>query len=140
MTSPQFDWKALSPMKREELLHALAAWVDWLQQTYETWVKLPPCWPEHEALRAELMFFKVMHEEAMHSQGGYEGVNWHAMMRNAAQQWEQLASCKHEVRAWRTGRGADYDQRLKQHLKQAIEASVKAGPGPAPAIRRPHQY
>lgn len=120
-----WDWDQLDPGARRREWEDLAAWVALLQEDYEPWVKLPACWPRHEALRSELAFFKGWHEEVIRGGDGYDGTSWHSHLRDAAEAWQVLADCQHEEKPWRRGSRAD-PEAVRQHLEIAMRAR---GPG-----------
>lgn len=118
-----WDWDRLDPVARRQQWGKLASWVAWLQEHYESWVKLPPCWPRHEALRSELAFFKGWHEEVMRGGDGYDGTSWHSHLRDAAEAWLAVADCQHEDKPWRRGSRAD-PEAVRQHLEIAVRGSA----------------
>ena len=93
MADAKWDWRRLSRQEQTARWEILAKWVAWLQETYEEWVTLPDCWPRHEALRAELEFFRAWHTEILDRGTPSEGTIWHASLRSAADAWEALSSC-----------------------------------------------
>ena len=115
------NWQRLPPAARRQQWQRLADWVGWLQDNYQPWVKLPPCWPRHEALRSELNFFQQYYEEVLNGETGYEGTSWHAQLRAAAIEWEKLAGCRHDDSPWRTARPPDYDRSFEKHLAIAMD-------------------
>jgi hypothetical protein len=124
MTDARPDWSRLSPAERQARWTALVGWVTWLQDTYEAWVKLPECWPRHEALRRELEFFRAWHQD-IEDDGTdpYDGTNWHASLRSAALAWQDLANCRHEAEPWRHADRLE-SELFRQHLKVAMEATA----------------
>jgi|SRR5579859_7158891 len=120
-----WDWDRLDPGARRRQWESLGAWVAWLQEHYEPWVKLPACWPRHEALRSELAFFQGWHEEVMREGDGYGGASWHSHLRDAAEAWQVLADCQHEEKPWRRGSRAD-PEAMRRHLEIAMRGR---GPG-----------
>lgn len=120
MPEARWNWARLSRQERTARWEVLAAWVAWLQETYEAWVTLPECWPRHEALRSELEFFRAWHAEIMERNEPREGTDWHATLRAAAAAWTELADCTHEDRPW-----VEADRfrgpRFQHHLRAARE-------------------
>ena len=106
MTTSEWDWTSLGPAELKQRWQSLATWVRWLLEHYSTWVKLPPCWPRHEALRSELEFFRAWHAQLLEDGDATEGTNWHSSLRSAATAWMDLADCEHDTQfSRRTGRG-----------------------------------
>jgi len=94
---PLWVWDGLPDDQYVVLWREFAAWVAWLEDAYGTWVKLPPCWPLHEALRTELSMFWYWHNEIMTTeQNPVTGIAWHNDLRNSALAWQELAGCAHE--------------------------------------------
>jgi hypothetical protein len=92
-----WDWNGLDSAGYQGRLRDLASWVSWLVGTYEDWVELPPCWPLHESLRAELAFFCYWHRRiARIGRDPSEGIRWHLSMRLAATRWRAVGACRHE--------------------------------------------
>lgn len=114
-----WDWDQLDPIARRRHWEELASWVAWLQEHYDPWVKLPPCWPRHEALRSELAFFKGWHEDILRGGDGYDGTTWHSHLRDAAEAWKVLADCQHEEKPWRRGSRSS-PEAVRQHLEVAM--------------------
>lgn len=94
---PPWVWDELSAEDHEATWREFSAWVGWLEQEYGTWVRLPPCWPLHEALRAELAMFWYWHGDVMTVvDDPVTGIAWHNDLRQSALAWQQLADCDHE--------------------------------------------
>jgi hypothetical protein len=127
MAETSWDWSQLPVQDRSARWMTLVKWVRWLQEIYEPWVKLPECWPRHEALRSELEFFRAWREDIMKSGTPSDGTYWHSSLRNAAAAWEQLANCTHEERPWRTDRRNQTD-RFREHLQVAMASNAIAAP------------
>lgn len=125
-TVAPLDWHRLSPVARRERWLSLAAWVEWLVDAYDPWIKLPDCWPRHESLRSELASFQAWHDEILRSGTGYDGTYWHAQLRTAASAWEELEHCRHEETPWRAGRTSSPASR--EHLDIAMRETT-SGPG-----------
>lgn len=122
LAESRWDWQKLGRQERAIRWELLAAWVAWLQETYEEWVKLPDCWPRHEALRSELDFFRAWHAGLIESGTPSEGISWHSALRSAAPAWGALSSCTHEERPWVTAdrfRGPTF----QSHLRIARDAN-----------------
>jgi hypothetical protein len=100
MAGSKWDWSKLGRQEVAVRWDLLTAWVAWLQETYEEWVKLPDCWARHEALRSELEFFRAWHAEVMDSGTPSEGTYWHSSLRNAAVAWAALSTCTHDEQPW----------------------------------------
>jgi hypothetical protein len=93
---PPWVWDELPDDAVRERWRALVAWVQWLEDAYQPWVVLPPCWPEHEGLRHELALFWYWHAWlTTTATDPVAGVRWHADLRNAAAAWRELATCGH---------------------------------------------
>jgi hypothetical protein len=121
MTTNEWNWTRLSPAELQERWRVLAAWVGWLQDHYAPWVKLPPCWPRHEALRSELEFFRAWHTQLLEDGDAVEGTNWHSTLRSAASAWVELSDCEHDSQfTRRSGRGGSEES--QRHLAEAIRA------------------
>lgn len=110
-----WDESDLGPKVWEDHLKGLATWVSWLQESYR-FVKLPPCWADHEGLRIELeafwcqwitFFAPVMADHLQAAAGGV--VAWHDYLRRAAADWQQrYAACEHaSVHIDQIGRGRE---------------------------------
>lgn len=94
---PLWVWSDLSPEDYEQTWREFSSWVGWLEQEYASWVRLPPCWPLHEALRVELAMFWYWHGDVMTTvDDPVTGIAWHNDLRQSAQAWQQLADCDHE--------------------------------------------
>ncbi len=96
---PPWNWLELSDQERQVELEDLAEWVAELQQAYGRWVRLPPCWPCHRALRDELAVFWYWRQRL--NEGAdvppEEAVRWHQSLRTSAQAWaEAYGGCHHE--------------------------------------------
>lgn len=127
----KWDWQKLGRQERAVRWEMLSTWVAWLQETYEEWVKLPECWPRHEALRSELEFFRAWHADLVDSGTPSEGIDWHSSLRAATPAWATLAACTHEDRPWVSAdrfRGPTF----QNHLRFARE-------GGRPATRQPER-
>jgi hypothetical protein len=119
MTTSEWDWSTLSQTELDRRWQTLAGWVSWLQDNYTPWVKLPPCWARHEALRAELEFFRAWHTQLLEDGDATEGTSWHSSLRSAASAWMAVADCEHDSQfTRRSGRG-DTDQ-VRRHLQEAM--------------------
>lgn len=95
--SPPWVWDRLSDELHAETWRRFADWVAWLEEAYPPWVVLPDCWPAHEGLRTELVFFWYWHRWLMTSSANpADGVRWHAELHRAAPAWRELATCAHE--------------------------------------------
>ncbi len=96
---PHWNWRELSERQRREEIEELAEWVADLQEAYGRWVRVPPCWPLHRALRAELAIFWYWRERLDESPDALpeEAVRWHQSLRVSAQAWaEAYGGCRHE--------------------------------------------
>lgn len=116
MAETKWDWKRLSRQERTARWEILTTWVAWLQETYEPWITLPDCWPRHEALRAELEFFRAWHAQIMEQGGPSEGTDWHSSIRAAAEGWTKVATCTHDERPWvddQRFRGSTFQQHFR---------------------------
>jgi len=136
----QWDWRRLPAAAQRARWAELAAWVEWLQDNYQSWVRLPPCWPRHEALRSELVFFKAWREDVLLAGSGYDGVNWHSQLRAAAVEWEPLVDCRHEDAPWNAVRSPEYAAAFSQHLAIASNQqpeSQRENRGPPSQPARP---
>lgn len=92
-----WNWEGLDAAALELKWRDLVQWVEWLQGTYQEWVKLPACWPSHVALRTELCLFRYWHLLAFEgSPHPAEGLRWQRELRQAAEAWRQFSDCKHE--------------------------------------------
>jgi hypothetical protein len=118
MSTTEWDWKRLSPPELQDRWRSLAAWVRWLQDNYGTWVKLPPCWPRHEALRSELEYYRAWHLQLLADGDATEGTSWHSSLRAAASAWSELADCDHDSQFTRRSRGDSEEAR--RHLARAM--------------------
>lgn len=116
----EWDWTGLGPHELELRWRRLARWTDWLQEHYGHWVKLPACWPLHEALRAELEFLRSWHHQILDDGDGSEGLSWHNSLRTAAASWMVLADCRHEETPWRAAKQRD-NAVGQHHLAAAIQ-------------------
>jgi hypothetical protein len=96
LSLPACDWSGLSPLELEEAWHELAAWVERLRHAYQPWVQLPDCWPLHEPLRSELLYFMSWQKRALTGEDPEDGVRWHSEIRRSAESWARLAFCDHE--------------------------------------------
>ncbi len=100
--SPQFppwNWSRLAAPERQAALADLADWVVDLQEAYGRWVRLPPCWPCHRGLRAELAAFWYwrQHLDRSPTAAADEAVRWYQALRLSAQAWaEAYGGCRHE--------------------------------------------
>lgn len=93
---PPWVWDNLPPEVHQRRWQNLVAWVQWLEEAYAPWVILPPCWPAHEGLLAELILFWCWHDWLMHEETDpVAGLRWHAELRRAADAWRQLSTCDH---------------------------------------------
>ncbi|TMC01060.1 MAG: hypothetical protein E6J41_33630 [Chloroflexi bacterium] len=96
---PPWNWTQLTGAMRRAEFEALAEWVADLQQAYGRWVRLPPCWPCHRALRTELTAFWYwrQHIDTGANATPEESVRWHQSLRMSAQAWaEAFGGCRHE--------------------------------------------
>jgi hypothetical protein len=134
MSEHRWDWSRLDPAARRQRWDSLVQWVSWLVENYDPWVKLPECWPRHEALRSELAFFQEWHREVVESGDPYDGTSWHSSLRSAAEAWTLLSTCRHEERPWRVGK-ATSSEAFQRHLAAAIEADDAREPESAPISR-----
>jgi hypothetical protein len=109
----------------------LAEWVNWLQEAYQPWVVLPPCWPVHDGLCAELKLFWYWHRWTL---GGsatpVDAIRWHSDLRHSATAWRELAACTHDAPL--RHRAEFEDQRRSRSAAFVIQAhthrpSVEAG-------------
>jgi hypothetical protein len=123
MAEYKWDWQKLSRQERTARWEILVTWVTWLQESYEAWVKLPVCWPRHEALRSELEFFRAWHVSLIESGTPSEGTDWHSSLRAAAAAWEELAGCGHEERPW-IDESRFRGQTFQNHLRIAREGNL----------------
>jgi hypothetical protein len=123
LAGPPWDWSDLAPSEVEEAWRELAIWVEQLRRDYRAWVTLPECWPLHEALRSELLYFMYWQKRVVHvGDDPEEGVRWHGELRRAAESWAKLATCDH-TDATMPWPGVGEDQRravLARHLRQAV--------------------
>lgn len=126
---PPWVWDQLDEETRRDTWQRFAQWVDWLQETYEPWLVLPPCWPLHEALRVELAMFWYWHRYVMTSTANPpEGVRWHNEFRRSAAAWRELANCSHEEPVhYRRQLAEQRRGRHQEYLNQAIAAGGDAG-------------
>lgn len=96
---PPWNWRELAEPERRIELEELAEWVADLQEAYGRWVRLPPCWPAHRALRDELAVFWYWRHRLDESPDAApeEAVRWHQSLRASAQVWaEGYGGCRHE--------------------------------------------
>jgi len=96
---PPWNWRELSDQERQVELEDLAEWVADLQQGYGRWIRLPPCWPRHRALREELAIFWYWRQRLDEAADvpPEEAVRWHQSLRTSAQAWaEAFGGCHHE--------------------------------------------
>ncbi|MDQ6772131.1 MAG: hypothetical protein M3024_03955 [Candidatus Dormibacteraeota bacterium] len=127
---PPWDWRAFGADQIEAEMEELAEWVDRLQQRYRM-VKLPPCWPCHDGLRFELIFFWYWEEQIVEAAvSAEEGVRWHDQLRRAAPAWaETYLGCDHQ------GRKLDEEaqplttlaQERAAHSRNALERQLRLG-------------
>ncbi len=124
---PVWVWDSLPDDVRADLFAKVAAWVEWLEATYEPWVTLPACWPLHEALRVELTMFWMWHRLVSSTiTTASEGVRWHHELRRSAGSWRALADCLHEPPTrHRTLLAQARRQRTHEYLKQAIASPAE---------------
>lgn len=123
MTASEWDWTRLGPAELRKRLRSLATWVVWLQEHYAAWVRLPPCWPRHEALRSELEFFHAWHSQLLEDGDATEGTSWHSALRSAASAWMELSDCEHDTQfTRRTSRGNV--EAFQRHLADAMREGV----------------
>lgn len=130
LATTEWDWARLDIGERERRWDALVAWTGWLQEHYAAWVTLPPCWPRHEALRAELEFFRSWHAQLLDDGDGSEGVSWHASLRAAATAWKDLADCEHDaqfVRRTERGGGGEFQRHLAEATRSRPSVRPKRG-------------
>lgn len=125
----------LGPEVWAERLTALAGWVSWLQEAYR-FVKLPPCWTDHEGLRIELeafwcqwitFFAPVMPNQLQATAGAMLG--WHDLLRRASADWQQrYAACEHtSVHIDQVGRGRqEFHERSVPFVRRAVEHEREA--------------
>lgn len=109
---PPWNWSELTEQERQEELEELAEWVADLQEAYGRWVRLPPCWPLHRALREELVVFWYWRERLDDSPDvpPEEAVRWHQSLRASAQVWaESFGGCRHESLS-------EVDERRDEHM------------------------
>jgi hypothetical protein len=96
---PPWNWSEMPGPRRRAELDDLAEWVADLQQAYGRWVRLPPCWPCHRALREELTVFWYWRQrlDDAPEAGAEEAVRWHQSLRTSAQAWAEIyGGCRHE--------------------------------------------
>jgi hypothetical protein len=96
---PPWNWREMSEQERSDELEELAEWAARLQEAYGRWVRLPPCWPLHRALREELMAFWYWRQRLDEAPDAApeEAVRWHQSLRASAQVWaESYGGCRHE--------------------------------------------
>jgi hypothetical protein len=94
-----WNWTHLSEPVIQSELDELAAWVADLQQAYGRWVRLPPCWPCHRALREELAVFWYWRQrlDTAADAAAEEAVRWHHSLRVSAETWtEAFGGCRHQ--------------------------------------------
>jgi hypothetical protein len=120
---PPWNWTELAPSELEEAWRELALWVEEVRREYRAWVTLPDCWPLHEPLRSELLYFMYWQRRIVQvGDDPEEGVRWHGELRRAAEYWARLATCDHGADGpWLTV--ASEPQRraaLSSSLQQAI--------------------
>jgi hypothetical protein len=119
-----WDWSRLTAPEVDEAWRELAIWVEFLRGEYRPWVRLPDCWPLHEALRSELLLFMHWQQRIVHlGQDPEEGVRWHSELRRAAEAWACLATCVHGARE--RGPAAAEERRrlvLAANLGQAVRS------------------
>lgn len=108
-----------------------AEWVAWLESAYAPWVLLPPCWPAHTGLAAELKLFWYWHRWTQTGQASpADAVRWHSELRHAASAWRELATCSHEppVRH-RQAIARDRRRRTKDFVDRAMRREFEAEAG-----------
>jgi hypothetical protein len=127
MAASEWDWAALAQSERDQRWRRLSAWVIWLQEHYSAWVKLPPCWPLHEALRSELEFLRAWHDGLIENGDGAEGLSWHSSMRSSAAAWAELSDCKHSDQPWRRSSRGDNEE-YRRHLAAAMREKPASRP------------
>jgi hypothetical protein len=96
---PPWNWREMSVQQRASELDELSNWVAELQESYGRWVRLPPCWPAHHALRDELAAFWYWRQrlDGSDSAAPEEAVRWHQSLRSSAQAWAEVyGGCNHE--------------------------------------------
>jgi hypothetical protein len=131
---PPWVWEVLHTDEQEQSWRRHVAWVEWLQDAYEPWISLPPCWPAHEGLRTELRMFWYWHRWVMTSaMDPRDGVRWHDALRAAARAWSDLAGCSHQsplrhvgdLRRERRERVADHVRRQLASPESAVVQEVR---------------
>lgn len=125
LSGPPWDWSLLTAPELEEAWRELAIWVEQLRREYRLWVTLPECWPLHEPLRSELLYFMYWQKRLIHvGDDPEEGVRWHGELRRAAEAWGRLATCDH-TESSNPWPAAGEEQRravLARNLRLAIDA------------------
>ena len=97
--SPPWNWAALTEEERIAELDDLAEWAAELQQGYGRWVRLPACWPCHQALLEELKVFWYwrLRLDQNPESTPEDAVRWHHNLRAAADAWAwAFAGCQHQ--------------------------------------------
>lgn len=97
---PAWNWSKLTEDDRRVEFRDLADWVADLQVTFGRWVRLPPCWPSHRALRDELAAYWYWRQRLDRTPGvgAEENVRWYQHLRSAAHVWaEAFGGCRHET-------------------------------------------
>jgi len=94
---PKWAWQRLSVAERRVQWEGLVEWVEELRRDYAPDVELPPCWPLHEALRAELALLWYWRQAIDNDPlNPAQGVRWHTSLYSSADAWRKLATCRHE--------------------------------------------
>jgi hypothetical protein len=125
-----WDEPELGPDVWAEHFAGLASWVAWLQEAYR-FVRLPPCWADHEGLRIELGAFWCqwisLHAPVNASQlqaAAGALVGWHDYLRRAAHDWqERYGACEHiSIHVDQVGRDRhEFHQQSAPFLRCAFE-------------------
>lgn len=122
-SDPPWNWSHLPPSELEEAWRELALWVEDLRREYRAWITLPDCWPLHEPLRSELVYFMHWQQRIVHlGDDPEEGVRWHVELRRSAESWGRLASCDHSAGSRWAAVGGEEQRRaaLARNLRQAM--------------------
>jgi hypothetical protein len=136
---PPWNWRQLSDQERQVELEDMATWVADLQQAYGRWVRLPPCWPRHRALREELAVFWYWRQRLDEAAGvpPEEAVRWHQSLRTSAQAWaEAYGGCRHES-VGEVDEERDVREDNLAATRPHLERTIEAGPPRAGAARTP---
>ena len=126
---PPWNWTVRDREQKAKLWEQLSDWVSWLEQAYDTWVRLPPCWALHEGLSTELRIFWYWHKLVMNGQSDPAlAVRWHRELRTSAQAWFSLTNCAHEPPLRQLDAIAEQRaQQVAAFTRAAIDSDVRKG-------------